>query len=68
MVEPFLKNIKQLRKSRRLGQEKLADAIGISCSAYRRYESGERDMPLSAAVRLAAFYQVSLDQLVGRED
>ena len=53
-MEPFLKNIKQLRKSRNLGQEKLADAIGISYSAYRRYESGERDMPLSAAVRLAA--------------
>ena len=66
MSEGFLERLKRLRKARKLSQERLAEAIGISYSAYRRYESGERDMPLSIAVRLADLCQVSLDELVGR--
>ena len=66
LPEGYWKGWRQLRKARGLSQETLAGALGISYSAYRRYESGERDMPLSIAVRLADLCQVSLDELVGR--
>ena len=66
LPEGYWKCWRQLRKARGLSQEALAGALGISYSAYRRYESGERDMPLSIAVRLADLCQVSLDELVGR--
>lgn len=66
LPEGYWKGWRQLRKARGLSQEALAGALGISYSAYRRYESGERDMPLSIAVRLADLCQVSLDELVGR--
>ena len=58
--------LRRLRRERRLGQARLAEALGISYSAYRRYESGERELPLSIALQLADLYQVSLDALVGR--
>lgn len=67
MSEGFLERLKRLRKAQKLSQERLAEAIGISYSAYRRYESGERDMPLTVAVRLADLFQVSLDELAGRK-
>ena len=50
MSEGFLERLKRLRKARKFSQERLAEAIGISYSAYRRYESGERDMPLTVAI------------------
>ena len=59
--------LRRLRREQGLSQEALAGAIGISYSAYRRYESGERDMPLTVAVRLADLFQVSLDELAGRK-
>ena len=67
MSEGFLERLKRLRKARKFSQERLAEAIGISYSAYRRYESGERDMLLTVAVRLADLFQVSLDELAGRK-
>ena len=44
----------------------MAAQLGISYSGYRRYESGEREMPLSIAVKLADLYGIALDELVGR--
>ena len=37
-------------------------------SLYSKYERGERPLPLEMAVRLAQFYQTSLDYLVGLTD
>ena len=55
-----------LRKERHLSQEAAAEEIGLAYRSYRRYESGERDMPLSIAVKLADLYGIALDELVGR--
>lgn len=37
-------------------------------SLYSKYERGERDLPLGAAIRLAGYYNTSLDYLVGLTD
>ena len=39
----------------------------MQLTVYQRYERGEREMPLWAAIRLADYYGVTLDYLVGRE-
>ncbi|WP_295581819.1 helix-turn-helix domain-containing protein [uncultured Oscillibacter sp.] len=57
----------QLRTETGLKQQELADKVGISLSGYQNYERGLREPPLSTLVALADFYDLSLDELVGRE-
>jgi hypothetical protein len=40
----------------------------MQLTVYQRYERGERELPLWAAIKLADYYNVSLDYLVGRTD
>ena len=49
-------------------QQDVADYLGIQRNVYRRYECGEREIPVHLAVRLADFYKVSLDYLFCRTD
>ncbi len=46
-------------------QKEIADILNCQREVYRRYEKGEREMPLWAAIKLAEFYDVSLDYLLG---
>lgn len=58
--------LKELRKQRKLNQQAVADVLNCSQAVYSRYESGDREPPLETLIRLADYYQVSLDELVGR--
>ena len=58
--------LKELRKQRKLNQQAVADALNCSQAVYSRYESGDREPPLETLIRLADFYNISLDELVGR--
>ena len=60
--------LRQLRKARGLTQAAVAEALMCDQSLYSKYERGLRPLPLEAAVRLAAFYGVSLDYLAGLTD
>ncbi len=57
-----------LRKERMLTQTDAAKAAGISLKSYCRYESGERVPDADVLVRIADFYGVSADYLLGRTD
>ena len=57
-----------LRKERKLKQEELTALIGIPIRTYRRYEIGEREPTVSALWKIADFYNVSVDYLIGRTD
>lgn len=46
-------------------QQQIADILVCQREVYRRYEKGEREIPLWAAIKLAEYYDVSLDYLVG---
>ncbi len=46
-------------------QQQIADILLCQREVYRRYEKGERELPLWAAIKLAEYYDVSLDYLVG---
>ena len=61
-------NLLQLRKARKMTQTEAAEAIGIVMRTYRRYETGEREPVASVLVKMADFYGVTIDYLVGRTD
>lgn len=58
--------IRDLREDRDLKQQKIADYLHCDQSLYSKYEREERPLPLDFAVKLAEYYGVSLDYLVGR--
>lgn len=60
--------IRELRSSRGLSQQELADKIGVSKSSINMYERGERIPPLRSQEALADYFNVDLDYLAGRTD
>lgn len=60
--------IRDLREDADLTQAQVAEVLLCDQSLYSKYERGERALPLELAMKLADFYQVSLDYLVGRSD
>lgn len=64
----FSERLLQLRKDKGLSQEAVAKEVGITSRTYQRYESGEREAAISTLTRIANFYEVSIDYLVGRTD
>lgn len=57
-------NLLWLRKYRRLNQEQVAGEIGVSRQALSKWETGESAPDIENCVALAAFYDVTLDDLV----
>ena len=60
------KRVRQLREDNDKTQKEMADYLNMQPTVYQRYERGERELPLWAAIKLADYYRVSLDYLVGR--
>ena len=60
--------IRDLREDSDLKQRQIADYLVCDQSLYSKYEREERPLPLEAAVKLAQFYKVSVDYLVGLTD
>ncbi len=60
--------IEDLRIDHDLTQQDVADLLHCQREVYRRYEKGTRELPLSYAIILAQYYNVSLDYLVGLSD
>lgn len=59
--------LKELRKSRKLNQKDIADYLGITQQAYQKYEYGTSEMSGSTITKLAEFYGVTTDYLLGRD-
>ena len=59
--------IRDLREDKDKTQKEIATYLNMQLTVYQRYERGEREIPLWAAIRLADYYNVSLDYLVGRK-
>lgn len=60
--------MKELRKERNLRQEDIAAELGIALTTYCRYELGMREPTLAVLARMADYYGVSADYLLGRKD
>ena len=60
------RRVRDLREDHDKTQKNIADLLNMRLTVYQRYERGERELPLWAAIKLADYYKVSLDYLVGR--
>ena len=57
--------LRGLREDRDLTQQNLADLLKIGRTMYRRYETGETEIPIRHLKVLCTFYGVSSDYLLG---
>ena len=60
--------IKALRKENNLSQKALAEQIGVSQKAIDYWERGINEPKASYIIKLADFFQCSIDFLVGRQE
>ena len=60
--------IKALREDLDLRQSDLAQAVGIDQRTISNYETGKTNPDSEALIRLADFFNVTIDYLVGRTD
>lgn len=60
--------LKQLRKERGKSQKEVAQALGITLSAYSNYEQGIREPNLQIFSEICKYFGVSADYLLGLED
>lgn len=58
--------IRDLREDNDLTQRQIAKYLMCDQSLYSKYERGEREIPLNLVIKLADYYDVSIDYLVGR--
>ena len=62
------RRIKDLREDNDYTQQQIADYLHMNRNVYWRYETGIREIPVSAVIELAKLYQVSTDYLLGLTD
>ena len=55
---------KELREAKGVTQEELAKVIGVNVRSVNRWEKGQSDIYLQKAIRIARFFEVSLDEFV----
>ena len=57
-------NIKRLREDRGIKQHEIADLIGMHRSNYSKIENGQREIALASVDKIAAFFNITIDELV----
>ena len=60
--------IRDLREDRDMSQTQVAKMLGMSQTGYSKYETGENDIPTAILIKLARFYNTSIDYLLGETD
>ena len=59
--------LKELRKEKSLTQEEIGKIINVNKMTYNGYENENREPSIETLCKLADFYNVTLDYLIGRE-
>ncbi|EOS8126405.1 helix-turn-helix transcriptional regulator [Enterococcus faecium] len=60
----MFQRIRDLREDNDLTQQQIAKLLNVSQSTYSRYENGELDIPMKTVIKLAHYYNTSVDYLV----
>lgn len=60
--------IKDLQEDNDYTQQQIADYLHLNRNVYWRYDTGQREIPVWAAIKLAKFYHVTMDYLLGISD
>ena len=66
MIEVTYKRLRDLREDHDLSQAELAKFLNVSQRTYSYYETGGRDIPIQIFIKLADYYNTSIDYLVNR--
>ncbi len=66
MIDVYFKKLKNLRVDNDLTQKQIAEIIGCSQQTYSDYENGKYDIPNEVLIKLADYYRVSVDYILGR--
>ena len=64
----FFKRLYDLRTDNDLTQQQIADYLTCNRQVYARYERGIREIPVSMLIKLADYYNTSVDYILGRTD
>ena len=64
----FAEKLKRIRLKMNLTQKDVAKILGITRTAYANYEQGLREPDLLTLWKIADFFDVSVDYLLGRKD
>ena len=59
-------NLKEIREKNRVSQNDLAEKVGVSAPYICRVEKGNQALSLSIAIDITDYFDISLDELVGR--
>ena len=59
--------LKEIRFAMKCSQQKVADQLCCSVKVYARYESGQRQPSIDVLIKLAEYFNVSVDYIIGRD-
>ena len=60
--------LREIRRAKGISQLKLAMDLNTSQNTISRYETGEREPGINELVKIADYFNVSVDYLIGRTD
>ena len=66
-MSQFSDSLKTIRKQSKKTQRETAEYLGINIRTYQNYEGGQSEPNIPSLIKLADFFMVSLDELVGRD-
>ena len=62
----YTRRLRDLREDHDLTEQEIADILGTSQTMYARYERGANELPIRHLIRLADYYHVTTDYILGR--
>ena len=65
MEAKIMNKLKDLREDNDLTQQNIAKKLGISQRGYSHYETGDNNIPINILIKLAYFYNTSIDYILG---
>ena len=68
MDKTIARNLKKLRETARYTQDEVAQALGITRSAYSNYESGDREVPYDVIEKASDFFGCDMTILFEEND
>lgn len=62
-----MKNLRLIRQSNNLTTSQVAEKIGVSLRTYQNYENGSTEMPFELILKIADYFNCSIDYLLGHQ-
>ena len=63
----YQRRLRDLREDHDKTQQEIAEILGTSQTMYARYERGANELPVRHLIKLADYYRVSTDYILGRK-